>query len=1101
MKRLISVVLSFVLLLNYACLNANAIDDKIHDSSQYYVDDYYDHVYSFYSDFMNGFYWHEYLTNDNSFGYVQVAEKLKNDGSFQICLSFAEKLSTLGWSDVFQGKLFSNEDVIIQYYVSALSSLFLTLDTPIADVRSEQVKADNTMTFFDYFSKAGKVTADVMEIIAGSKSKAGEVTAKEMEKIKKRFKAAFSACGISLDFLDDTLHSEKEILLLSEYTDVYLTYSELLQVITDNSQNTYLTTAARYLQKATNMCFNYRVKRLSDFLDTSVNEATEKFFSVMEDAAEANAESSLLTGEWAAINFLSSISKKVSSLKLGFDIGMLLGDVFLNGSDTVLRYYEILTMNEIREALIHEISQTDSLIDSVDDYINIHKNCNYLRDLQYVNVRGEYCVYMLQSEDQGLISWINMRINKKKVDNWLDGASRCIRNTLNAIEDIEPDWSLFRKVDYYAYILNVLVPQYGWVDTDARQTTISVSDYYAGNADLYWDHRMGIASAVVEDLNGDGIEDLLVLYFDSDPDAQRYFGQYQEVLSLYAAVYTVSENGEIIRVGTQCVGKTNTAEDYVCNAMLTTSNNRPALLIEESSRGRFVSYGMPSYAVYTYDAGGTWDCRYKMEQTDGGTCDVEYSILDRTNPNSPTKTILHSGTDTASFGDGVKLGFSMAGISITPVDNTDFHDRPSIWYDSGVTQLLFYGISSENGVPVRFTSILDDYTDVHNHVFAVEEFESKVQTSSEWQFGSVVKKDNDVIFTKRDFNSMRFSIVKQDVQTGNSNSLVATEMASYKNHPNIALIGNNLYYSDKNGINIYNLETQSTELKWSESYSSIIGVNEAEQNLILQREYEDTKYHTYNVLNNECKKIIEVNNSGLLTTDGANIYYYTNDDKIESGFDKTYHTHVYKCELASGKTTELTAIAINVPMGAPTYGVSYIANNKLILSYGFYDGGSGGIAYYTIASFDLTTLELKTIATDIETDGAAFEFNGTNVFYYEGTLKQYNVESGEYHSLNLNWIDAATPNAVLYNSGDDNYNYCKYDLQCQQSTTLISQSEVLTDSDPNDAYCWYDCLGVINGKAVIEITVYSYQQEYNPVGWRPGYVRSIVKIIDVDDEN
>ena len=62
-------------------------------------------------------------------------------------------------------------------------------------------------------------------------------------------------------------------------------------------------------------------------------------------------------------------------------------------------------------------------------------------------------------------------------------------------------------------------------------------------------------------------------------------------------------------------------------------------------------------------------------------------------------------------------------------------------------------------------------------------------------------------------------------------------------------------------------------------------------------------------------------------------------------------------------------------------------------------------------------------------------------------------------------------------------------------------STIDNTDNPNDAYCWYDCLGVINGKAVIEITVYSYQQEYNPVGWRPGYVRSIVKIIDVDDEN
>ena len=417
----------------------------------------------------------------------------------------------------------------------------------------------------------------------------------------------------------------------------------------------------------------------------------------------------------------------------------------------------------------------------------------------------------------------------------------------------------------------------------------------------------------------------------------------------------------------------------------------------------------------------------------------------------------------------------------------------------------------------NLTDVLGNNTDISivdtvPHQGLTLEFQSENPKSSNWQFGSVVKNDSTIIYTKRDYNSMKYSIVEQNVQTGNSNTLVSTEMSSGNTHPNIALIGNSLYYSDENGLNLYNLENKSTELKWSEGYSSIIGVNETEQNLVLQREYEGTKYYTYNIQNEECKKIIDLNNSGLLTTDGANIYYYTNDDKIEHkiepGFDKTFHTHVYKCDLASGVTTELTSIAINVPMGAPTYGVSYIANNRLILSYGFYDGGSSRIVDYTIAELDLQSSELHTIATDIATTDPAFEFNNPYVYYYKydhntntPTTIQYDIETGEYKTLDLSWVDSAIDTGLLYTIENSNkHNYCKYELSSNQTITLIKQDELISSSDPSDAYCNYECFGVINDQAVIEVMIRSYQQEYFG-RWRPGYVRSTIEIVNLDDEN
>ena len=374
----------------------------------------------------------------------------------------------------------------------------------------------------------------------------------------------------------------------------------------------------------------------------------------------------------------------------------------------------------------------------------------------------------------------------------------------------------------------------------------------------------------------------------------------------------------------------------------------------------------------------------------------------------------------------------------------------------------------------------------------------KVKTSNSCQFGRLVKNEETVIFTKWDHND-NFSIVEQDIQSGSLNTLVSAKISGSESTPNIALLGNHLYYTDKNGINLYNLETKSAELKWSGENCRIIGINETEQNLILQG---NSKYYTYDFSNDECKKIIDVNNSWLLTTDGANIYYSINDDKIGAESDKIYYTHIYKCELATSSTTELATIAINNPAECCIYGSSCIANNKLIFSYSLHYAGTSGTTDYTIDVLDLQTLELNTVATKIfGGHGDVFSFCNSYIYYQESaqTTIQYNIESGDYQTLNIGGADAAIEDVLLYTIGDDyKYNYCKYDLSNGKNTTLLNHNDLISNSDPSDAYCDYNCVGVIDNLAVIEITIYSYQEEYKPIGWRPGYVRSIFKIIEIE---
>ena len=179
------------------------------------------------------------------------------------------------------------------------------------------------MIWSDYLVKSEKLAYGAITEITGDKSLKDIVGMQPLQ-------TAFTTCGISVDILGDTLESFEQTQVLIENAENYLSYYDLLQVIIDNSDNSYLTTAAGYLQKAADMCFEYRVKHLSDYADTSVNATSKYFFGVLDSVIEdAKAETALLTGELAALNYMNAAVQGIGSFKLGVDIGMFVGDVLI----------------------------------------------------------------------------------------------------------------------------------------------------------------------------------------------------------------------------------------------------------------------------------------------------------------------------------------------------------------------------------------------------------------------------------------------------------------------------------------------------------------------------------------------------------------------------------------------------------------------------------------------------------------------------------------------------------------------------------------------------------------------------------------------------
>lgn len=365
-------------------------------------------------------------------------------------------------------------------------------------------------------------------------------------------------------------------------------------------------------------------------------------------------------------------------------------------------------------------------------------------------------------------------------------------------------------------------------------------------------------------------------------------------------------------------------------------------------------------------------------------------------------------------------------------------------------------------------------------------------------FGRTVKKNESVIFTSREYNKLLYEIMDYNTKSEDLNTLVSFETSYYQDDQNIVLVGDKLYYCDVNGLNAYDFETMKTELKWQEDSISIVDADEAKGNLIIRK---DGSYYTFNVKNGKHSEYF--NKGNILAADDSFIYYYIIDEDEINGWERTNQTHIYKYELAAGTETKLADIPIAAYSGDgySHYAESCIADNKLVFSYGSYNSGTAGGAIYTIAVYDLNNAELKTISKEnnviVSNTSNSFAVINNNVYYFEeGNIKQYNLKSGGYKDLDIKFvIDDASDKSILYQSEND---YYKYDAESDKNVPLLKQSDILVSSDPDDAFLSYNCLGISDNYAVINVNVLSYKTEYNPAGWRGGHVRSVLKVIRID---
>ena len=285
---------------------------------------------------------------------------------------------------------------------------------------------------------------------------------------------------------------------------------------------------------------------------------------------------------------------------------------------------------------------------------------------------------------------------------------------------------------YYRFIRDELLPELGYANLETTYKTVNAEDTY-NNSTLYlWDKRKGLVGADITDLNSDGVDDLLVYYYS-----------YNEALCV--DLYTISDDEEIILINTIDIGSAGIDVNYSYNQIgLMNINDQIFIYAEDVCNAYFADGRCITHTWYGYD-GDELRPYWRITQTDGGTCDMAYSLLTYSNSSNYTKQVLWADSGymrlnpgitpltTGTIGEGIEKGFSLIGLGYSEKEyrsNAEFsayisYDSelfPSYWNTNYVKKSIAYLCQGSGNYSPRYMEIsLTDETDLQKHIEELED--------------------------------------------------------------------------------------------------------------------------------------------------------------------------------------------------------------------------------------------------------------------------------------------------------------------------------------------------------------------------------------------
>jgi hypothetical protein len=280
---------------------------------------------------------------------------------------------------------------------------------------------------------------------------------------------------------------------------------------------------------------------------------------------------------------------------------------------------------------------------------------------------------------------------------------------------------------YYPYIRDVLIPELGLFEVGTADFSFDTK-YIPYQAMECWDGRRGIVSACVTDLDGDKVNDMLLLTVEDGMSNYDYYAQ-----ELYIYVYTI-ENGEVV-----CKGREQLDEqintNYAVGALMvyTNSDDCKKIWYESYYSLGLADYSTPYYVSYRYEDGQLIK-EMSAYQTEGGSSGNGYSLIDeQTGESTLFWKAMEGDDDTPGIYNNVcndvgeafqKALVELYGMPETEQHLTDNWTLPSWQNKSKVVARLNNDYDSDYSnvnAKYHFTMTYEDATDLRGRLEQLED--------------------------------------------------------------------------------------------------------------------------------------------------------------------------------------------------------------------------------------------------------------------------------------------------------------------------------------------------------------------------------------------
>jgi len=254
------------------------------------------------------------------------------------------------------------------------------------------------------------------------------------------------------------------------------------------------------------------------------------------------------------------VKDAIGSALAGFSIGNAIMRLALNGEFEKMDKYDLVfCLKDMQDKTLRQYNESRWAVvngsTNIDDYIYVYNAMQFLNNSNIAICTLLTEIYENDKSNpdvRSLLSYWNNRADSSRLHNYASRITleECIRDTIPTdLANIKSSVRIPRSEDvhsiaastYAEFIRDVLIPKHG-VSPSGSFLQTEVDSWE--NSTIYFSIKEGILSSFIDDLNGDGIEDLLVVRTEE-------FVRYEDrIENKFVFDYYTINNGSVVLLDT-----------------------------------------------------------------------------------------------------------------------------------------------------------------------------------------------------------------------------------------------------------------------------------------------------------------------------------------------------------------------------------------------------------------------------------------------------------------------------------------------------------------------------------------------------------------------